>query len=738
MPGRTVADPYGWPADPVRRTGVGVVARARRGRTVLGTAALALAMLGSGCSDDDDGGGSGGGSGDAAVAELAGLQDCITAVEAATPAARAVAASAALFESAAVVVVAPAADGPELRRGAEEATRRGVPLLLGAASGEPDPDATPVAAPGASTDPATDSPTPAGSLAPVESAAATPSAEPDATATEDAQPTTTPAGGAAQSTADCAEPTGSPEATGSPGPTGSSGPTGSPTSKATVEATESPEPSGPPDTSEPTTSPGTSTPESADADTGAAPGGAACLTAGEDDGDDEESRTPSATSTATATATPSLTGPADADPTDTATPTGDASSPDPGPSTPSGPPTAIRVLDPAVDEEITRLDPEVVLAMTPWLADDLRTAGLSDVRVALDPDELPETAPADPLEEVTVLVDSDDRAGALAAAATAGAAGARVVGAEGGDPRAGSCTVQALAGSPPEKLLAIGGFGPADRLADRLALAVTGVELPGGGQRLFPGRRLVAMYGYPGAPELGVLGAQGVEASVDRARALAEQYDDLSDVPVVPTFEIITTVAQSVPGSDGDYSAESTVDAVRPLVEAAHEAGMYAILDLQPGRTDFLTQAKRYEELLKLPYVGLALDPEWRLEPDQVHLRQIGSVDAAEINQVSAWLADLTTRYQLPQKLLVLHQFSLTMITNRAALDTSHDELALLIHMDGQGEPQGKEGTWRIVTNTIPEEIWLGWKNFYRKDTRLMSPTETLNRERVPVMISYQ
>ena len=60
------------------------------------------------------------------------------------------------------------------------------------------------------------------------------------------------------------------------------------------------------------------------------------------------------------------------------------------------------------------------------------------------------------------------------------------------------------------------------------------------------------------------------------------------------------------------------------------------MLDLQPGRTDFLTQAKLYAELLKQPHVGLALDPEWRLKPDQVHLVQIGSVSAEEINQMGA------------------------------------------------------------------------------------------------------
>ena len=68
------------------------------------------------------------------------------------------------------------------------------------------------------------------------------------------------------------------------------------------------------------------------------------------------------------------------------------------------------------------------------------------------------------------------------------------------------------------------------------------------------------------------------------------------------------------------------------------------VLDLQPGRSDFLSQAKQYASLLEQPNVGLALDPEWRLGPHQVPLRQIGRVSAAEVNRTSAWLADLVTR----------------------------------------------------------------------------------------------
>src|SRR6202012_3033950 len=93
--------------------------------------------------------------------------------------------------------------------------------------------------------------------------------------------------------------------------------------------------------------------------------------------------------------------------------------------------------------------------------------------------------------------------------------------------------------------------GPAARLASRIAVAETGRQLPGGGQVLFPGRRLVALYGHPGTPGLGVLGQQGLTASIARARQLAAAYQPLSAVPGIPACELIATVAEASPGPDG-------------------------------------------------------------------------------------------------------------------------------------------------------------------------------------------
>ena len=280
-------------------------------------------------------------------------------------------------------------------------------------------------------------------------------------------------------------------------------------------------------------------------------------------------------------------------------------------------------------------------------------------------------------------------------------------------------------------------FGTVDQLAQRLAVVRTGVQLPGGGQLAFPGRRMVALYGTPGTAALGSLGEQDLNGSIARVKNLVAQYQPHSDVPVVPAFEIITTVAAGQPGADGDYSNEVEIAKIRPYVDAAKAAGVYVMLDLQPGRTDFLTQAKRYQELLAEPNVGLALDPEWRLAPGQVHRVQIGSVNVDEINRVGDWLAGLVRDANLPQKVLMLHEFRTSMIVGRERLNTAHDELAVMVHADGFGTQGMKRDTWNTLRANSPNVYW-GWKNFIDEDRPMLDPAQTMQVSPDIVFVSYQ
>ncbi|MCO1659653.1 hypothetical protein [Pseudonocardia humida] len=263
--------------------------------------------------------------------------------------------------------------------------------------------------------------------------------------------------------------------------------------------------------------------------------------------------------------------------------------------------------------------------------------------------------------------------------------------------------------------------------------------LPAPGEPLFPGRRLVALYGHPGSVALGALGEQDLPAAVRRAQDVAAQYQALVPEKVLPTFEIIATVASESAGADGDYSNEADLEDLRPWVEAVGAAGGYVLLDLQPGRADFLTQAQRYADLLAQPHVGLALDPEWRLRPDQRHRKQVGSVDVEEVNRVATWLADFTRDRGLPQKVLMVHQFRLEMIKGRERLDSTRPELAVVLHADGFGPTEDKLKTWNRLLEGAPTDVQWGWKNFLDEDTPVLTPEQTVQiGPTSPVVVTYQ
>ena len=270
----------------------------------------------------------------------------------------------------------------------------------------------------------------------------------------------------------------------------------------------------------------------------------------------------------------------------------------------------------------------------------------------------------------------------------------------------------------------------------QLATVLEGQPFPWGGFRLFEDERMVALYGSVETSVLGALGEQDLDATLERLRTVSEPYG-ADGARVLPAFEMITTIASAAIGPTGDYSRRTPIDTLRPWIDRAAEEDIYVFLDLQPGRTDFLTQAKEYEELLRLPHVGLALDPEWRLGPDQVHLRQIGSVSAAEVQEVADWLAALTREERLPEKLLVLHQFRFSMLPDREDI-VAPPELAVVVHMDGQGPIGTKYDTYGAITRGF-EDRWLwGWKNFYDEDTPTPTPAEVLDLSPLPVLVTYQ
>jgi len=257
------------------------------------------------------------------------------------------------------------------------------------------------------------------------------------------------------------------------------------------------------------------------------------------------------------------------------------------------------------------------------------------------------------------------------------------------------------------------------------------------GQTIFPGHRVVALYGTQRSASLGVLGEQPPDEAAVRLAEVAEPWR-AGDVPVWPAFELIATVATSTPEDRGVYNIRSSPEFVQEYLDVARRHGYYLILDIQPGRSDFLTEAKYYEEFLRQPDVGIALDPEWRTpRPHRPKGGFVGQVDAAEVNRVIDYVAQLVAEEDLPEKLFVVHQFQDRMVTNRDAL-VERPGVALTIHMDGFGDRANKLNTYDVVRAEPP--IDMGLKLFYDEDIAIFDAAEVLGGvfDPVPVVITYQ
>jgi hypothetical protein len=149
-----------------------------------------------------------------------------------------------------------------------------------------------------------------------------------------------------------------------------------------------------------------------------------------------------------------------------------------------------------------------------------------------------------------------------------------------------------------------------------------------------------------------------------------------------------------------------------------------------------MTEVRHYRRWLEQPDVSLALDPEWSMEAGEVPGQQIGSTDARTINRVSAYLDGLVRQRNLPQKMLLIHQFTDDMIEDRDQLER-RPGVALVRNVDGFGSPEIKKQKYREFTRG-PRRTHVGYKLFYREDTDLMSPREVLGMRPQPDIVVYE
>src|SRR5688500_6470701 len=118
--------------------------------------------------------------------------------------------------------------------------------------------------------------------------------------------------------------------------------------------------------------------------------------------------------------------------------------------------------------------------------------------------------------------------------------------------------------------------------------------LPRGGREVFPRYRLV---GYADVTEAATLGRLGTGALGRRGAEIerrAKAY--AAGRRVLPVVDVIATVVQGNPGKDGQYGVRLTDSHIGAYHEAAREHRAVLLLNLQPGRSEFITEAKAFDK----------------------------------------------------------------------------------------------------------------------------------------------
>jgi hypothetical protein len=256
-------------------------------------------------------------------------------------------------------------------------------------------------------------------------------------------------------------------------------------------------------------------------------------------------------------------------------------------------------------------------------------------------------------------------------------------------------------------------------------------ELPRGGRTLFPRYRVVGFYGMQ---NLDVLGAGPPDVVARRLLKVARPYATPGH-PVMPMFELIATVAHPFPTPNGLYRTHQEDAIVRSFLKAVRRIDGILVLDVQPGRDDFVSSLRHWEPYLRQPDVGVALDPEFAMGSGQVPGKHLGRTDAAAVNRASAYVAGIVKRHRLPQKLFMVHQFQDSMISDKAKI-AIRPGLAMTWNADGFGVRSAKLDDYRSYTRD--RRFHPGLKLFYENDVNLMRPREVLRLKPVPRVINYQ
>jgi hypothetical protein len=249
--------------------------------------------------------------------------------------------------------------------------------------------------------------------------------------------------------------------------------------------------------------------------------------------------------------------------------------------------------------------------------------------------------------------------------------------------------------------------------------------------------RLVTYYGTPQSENMGILGTMEPEELMKKLKKQTQAYSDIDPGrPAVPTIELITTMAQNEPGADGDYVRMTSEENIETYVELAEKHDALVMLDIQLGTDTVMEQVKMIEKWLKHPNVHLAIDTEFHVMEGEKPGEDLGEVDGKKIQEAVEYVSELTEKNNLPDKIVLVHQFTGGVLTNKDAIKPT-DNVEVAINFDGWGPAADKKTLYGKYIRDEPNQYG-GFKIFYDKDEPVLKPEDVLKMDPSPAIINYQ
>ena len=317
-------------------------------------------------------------------------------------------------------------------------------------------------------------------------------------------------------------------------------------------------------------------------------------------------------------------------------------------------------------------------------------------------------------------------------------------------------------------------------------------------QGALPNVRHVIYYGIDRAPDGGVVGWYNANGDsldgcmINQLYAQAQQYGPVlqkpshpgqpcpmayqelqqwNDVPADPThpvmmgIDVVDPVVQPA-NSDGSCTnaciARLTPDRVQHFVDLAGQNHMYLWLDMTLGRSPVQRELQEIWPYLQLPWVQVALDPEWDFAfggscGSGLPNFDTGRMRASEINYIINQLSVLVQTHHLPPKVLIIHEFAPEVNPGNPSncADPSkaiaipnegwnHIQLQpgvqVVINADGYGGPGAKMYIYDEFDNAQRIQYG-GFKLFYAvnslHDAPLMTPAQVVGMNPPPLVVMY-